>query len=151
MSILPPLYVVAVKKEVHLSPETGLLPRGDGGANVKSSWTTGLQFWGDELNAGKCCRFSNPICTSGSEGGQVVCEHMMAQPKHIWITSMQNISHLSHNIPKWIKNNGSSYLHFPCFRFSSSSMRLSLRFSSLAFFCLRRFLFSRSSNNKKNM
>lgn len=37
------------------------------------------------------------------------------------------------------------YLHFPCFLFSSISIRFSLRFSSLAFFCLRCFLFSRSS------
>lgn len=37
------------------------------------------------------------------------------------------------------------YLHLPCFLFSSISIRFSRRFSSLTFFCLRRFLFSRSS------
>lgn len=42
------------------------------------------------------------------------------------------------------------YLHLPCFLFSSISIRFSLRFSSLAFFCLRRFLFSKSSKGLKD-
>lgn len=39
-------------------------------------------------------------------------------------------------------------LHFPCFLFSSISILLSRRFSSLSFFCLTRFRFSSSSSNK---
>lgn len=39
------------------------------------------------------------------------------------------------------------YLHLPCFLFSSISILFSLRFSSLTFFCLRRFLFSNSSSS----
>lgn len=42
------------------------------------------------------------------------------------------------------------YLHLPCFLFSSISIRFSLRFSSLAFFCRRRFLFSKSSKGLKD-
>lgn len=42
------------------------------------------------------------------------------------------------------------YSHLPCFLFSSISILFSRRFSSLSFFCLRRFLFSNSSDRTKH-
>lgn len=54
-------------------PEEGLLLRGEGGAKVKSGWIGGLLLWGGEPNAGKCWRFSSPICTSGS--GEWKCKY----------------------------------------------------------------------------
>lgn len=113
-------------------PEEGLLLRGEGGAKVKSGWIGGLLLWGGEPNAGKCWRFSSPICTSGS--GEWKCKYYGPQ--------FQNM--------RYIKGNFQVYLHLPCFLFSSISIRFSLRFSSLAFFCLRRFLFSKSSKGLKD-
>lgn len=113
-------------------PEEGLLLRGEGGAKVKSGWIGGLPLWGGEPNAGKCWRFSSPICTSGS--GEWKCKNYGPQ--------FQNM--------KYIKSNFQVYLHLPCFLFSSISIRFSLRFSSLTFFCLRRFLFSKSSKGLKD-
>lgn len=112
-----------------LLPEEGLLLRGEGGTKVKSGWIGGLLLWGGEPNAGKCWRFSKPICTSGSKGTSILLGR-----HYFYASNFQTVL-----------QRASQYLHLPCFLFSSISMRFSLRLSSLAFFCLRRFLFSNSS------
>ncbi len=53
-------------------------------------------------------------------------------------------------VPCIPRKTGIKFSHFPCFLFSSISILFSLLFSSLAFFCLRRFLFSKSSVRKRN-
>lgn len=62
-------------------PEEGLLLRGEGGAKVKSGWIGGLLLWGGEPNAGKCWRFSSPICTSGS--GEWKCKYYRPQSENM--------------------------------------------------------------------
>ena len=79
---------------VLLSPDSAVLHRGEGGDSMKSSWTMGLLFWGGEPNAGNCCRFSNPMCTSGSEGGQTVSTGRPSRN----ISPMQNISRPSRKL-----------------------------------------------------
>lgn len=125
-----------------LLPEEGLLLRGEGGANVKSGCIRGLLLWGGDPNAGKCWRFSNPICTSGS-GGTCECKHSY-RPQFDSSDLCTFSWKYNSQVELWPDQ---LYLHLPCFLFSSISIRLSLRFSSLTFFCLRRFLFSNSSSS----
>lgn len=118
-------------------PEEGLLLRGEGGAKVKSGWIGGLLLRGGELNAGKCWRFSIPIWTSGS-----------VEKQELNVDRLICVMYLKNHFQSSDMNcSAAQYLHFPCFLFSSISIRFSLRFSSLAFFCLKRFLFSKSSKD----
>ncbi len=48
-------------------PDEGLMLRGDRGPSRNSGSCTCEPLWGGDPKAGKCWRFSSPMCTSGSE------------------------------------------------------------------------------------
>lgn len=93
----------------------------------------------NQVGCGGCCSGEESRTLGNDEGFPVQSEprDLVEQKKK----KKRTIKQESHSEPV----SDSLRLHFPCFLFSSISIRLSLRFSSLAFFCLRRLLFSKSS------